>query len=155
VYSCPTVDQTKTLAELAGVSWPIPGPGAKPHVRERYACLSQPLAEWTIKELIQFLRWEVDPQILIWVAIARLEDDPCAAGTEGEAAEGELLCHVLESTAIDWRVHPDCVRRMRQHVASVENQIFQIDDPWAQKTALVHLYRAYSRFEARLSAIGD
>jgi hypothetical protein len=44
---------------------------------------------------------------------------------------------------------------MRQHVASVEDQIFQTDDPLAQKTALVHLYRAWSRFEVRSSAIRD
>jgi hypothetical protein len=150
---CPTVDPTRTLAQLTGVDWGPPPPGASLAVRTRYEVRAKPLERWTHGELIEFIRAGADERLVVAAAIARLEVNPTASGTGSEAGTGALLCHVLESTAIDWANHPECVRRMRQIVGDAENQMFQIDDPWAQKTALLNLYRSHGIFEMRLSSI--
>ncbi len=138
------MDTSKSLAELTGTDWGPPPPAASSLIQERHVFRRTPLKNLTDNALMRLLDIGCEYEFLIPLALQRLTITPEAIG---------LLCSVLAVESFDWRLQPQLVECVRDRVSAALNDTAQINDDWERLSSDATIYRFYSGFERRLSAV--
>ena len=144
----PSIDVTKSLAEITGVDWGPPPINGGSLMQERHILRRRPLVQWSHAELIRFLTIGCDHNILIPVALARLEQDPEASADSGS---GELLCAVLRQQHFWRQAQPSAIVEIRAIAERALAGMFEITDDFTRLCVERALYESLWRFEVSLS----
>ncbi|MBU2663189.1 hypothetical protein KOI35_06670 [Actinoplanes bogorensis] len=106
----------RSLQEIEGNDWGDPQPDATRLISTVLELRRRPIGTLEVEDLRILLGQQVGVEVLVPLALDRLEDDPLA---EGDFYPGDLLVSVLRLPAEHWRGHPDQVRRMNDVIAAV------------------------------------
>jgi len=140
----PAIDTSKSLAQLTGVDWGPAPADARELVRERHEVRRTPIRELPDTTIVRFLQMGSDADILVQVALERLNKNPDAV---------DLLCAILGTEHLDWRNQPELVMKVRHRVYAVTSEISQITSDLERLHNEAVVWRHYAEFECRLSAI--
>ena len=132
----------KSLADLTGIDWGPPPPGASVLVKERHELRRKPIRELSVEEIRRLLDMGCEAEILVPVAVERSD--------VGESVA--LLCAILRVRNYDWRGHADELRLVRDQVYHADNLLGQIEGDLDTLAIRVSIWRLYAEFERNLSA---
>jgi len=141
--SVSTIDTSKSLAELTGIDWGAAPPEAGTLVRERHEIRRTPISDLPHAAVVRFLGMGSDADILVPVALERLQNDPDAG----------LLCAVLRADHFGWRSQPEFVAAVRDRVDAVLSEIGQITSDLERLQYQAPVWRFYAKFERGLSVV--
>ncbi|SFW49595.1 contact-dependent growth inhibition system immunity protein [Amycolatopsis australiensis] len=106
-----------TLEQIEGRYWGEPPADATRLIKTVHELRRKPLAALDIEDLRVLLLQKEGVDVLVPIALTRLEQNPLA---EGDFYPGDLLNAVLKIPEAYWRQHPDQHRRVSAVVAAAE-----------------------------------
>ncbi|UJW31133.1 hypothetical protein L3Q67_39075 [Saccharothrix sp. AJ9571] len=105
----PEAGGSRTLEQIEGRHWGDPPADATPMVKTVYELRRKPVASMETEDLRMLLSQQEGVDVLVPVALTRLEQNPLA---EGDFYAGDLLTAVLRIPQSYWRQHPGQLRRV-------------------------------------------
>jgi CDI immunity proteins len=107
----------QSLEEIEGDVWGDPPADATRLIATVHELRRRPVVQLGIEDLRVLIAQQVGLDVLVPLALARLEADPLA---EGDFYPGDLLVAVLRVPASYWRSHPGEAARLRTVVDAVD-----------------------------------
>ncbi|WP_033290971.1 contact-dependent growth inhibition system immunity protein [Amycolatopsis jejuensis] len=108
----PDVDESLTLEQIEDHRWGSPPADATRLIKTVYELRHKPVSTMGTEDLRVLLLQQESVDILVPVALTRLERNPLA---EGDFYPGDLLTAVLKIPQTYWQQHPD----QRSHASAV------------------------------------
>lgn len=148
--SYPTVDLTKSIEELEGVTWPQPT--LQSYVaRTSFELRQKPLRALTDEELRVGLEQQSGLKYIVPLAIERLRAEPLL---EARLYGGDLLDSLLSIPAGFWRSHPELRHQAEEVVATAVSAWVDLAErggSWRDEI-LPGLQESYDRFTGKLAS---
>jgi hypothetical protein len=113
----PDVDESLTLEQIEDRRWGNPPADATRLIKTVYELRHKPVGAMDVEDLRVLLLQQESVDVLIPVALNRLEQNPLA---EGDFYPGDLLTAVLRIPQAYWQRHPDQHRRISAVIQEVE-----------------------------------
>lgn len=107
----------QSLEQIEGDVWGDPPAGATRLIVTVHELRHRPVDQLGIEDLRVLIAQRVGLEVLVPLALTRLENDPLA---EGDFYPGDLLVAVLRVHQGYWRSHPGEAARLRTVAASVD-----------------------------------
>ncbi len=108
----------QSLEEIEGDVWGDPPADATRLTATVHELRRRPVDRLGIEDLRVLIAQQVGLEVVVPLALARLEENPLA---EGDFYPGDLLVAVLRVPPAHWRSHPDEAARLRTIVDSVDS----------------------------------
>jgi CDI immunity proteins len=108
----------QSLEEIEGDVWGDPPADATRLTATVHELRRRPVDRLGIEDLRVLIAQQVGREVVVPLALARLEENPLA---EGDFYPGDLLVAVLRVPQAYWRSHPDEAARLRTIVDSVDS----------------------------------
>lgn len=108
----------QSLEEIEGDVWGDPPADATRLTATVHELRRRPVDRLGIEDLRVLIAQQVGLEVVVPLALARLEENPLA---EGDFYPGDLLVAVLRVPPVHWRSHPDEAARLRTIVDSVDS----------------------------------
>lgn len=116
-------DRTKTLQDLDGQVWPEPAHSSH-LVTTCHRLRRKPLDQFTPEDLRILIGQNISLDVLIPLAIERLEQDPLIAG---DLYPGDLLATVTRVEPAFWERHPRYAEDVRHILHLAQSRLNDID----------------------------
>ena len=100
----PDVDESLTLEQIEQRRWGDPPADSTRLIKTVYELRHKPLGAMDIEDLRLLLLQQESVDVLVPIALTRLEQNPLA---EGDFYPGDLLTAVLKIPQAYWQQHPD------------------------------------------------
>jgi hypothetical protein len=113
------IDPSMSLDQLEGRSWGAAPADATRLIRAAHDLRRKPIGDLGVEDLRLLLLQRVSIELLVPLALSRLEPEPLA---EGDFYPGDLLVAVLKIPSAYWQAHPDELHRAVQLVEAVEKR---------------------------------
>ena len=113
----------RSLEEIEGSYWGEPPTGATRLIATVHALRRRPIGRLDVEDLRVLIAQRVGLDVVVPLALARLEEDPLA---EGDFYPGDLLVAVVRLPAEYWRTRGPEAARLRRIVDSVD--LSEVDD---------------------------
>jgi contact-dependent growth inhibition (CDI) system CdiI-like immunity protein len=107
----------QSLEEIEGAVWGDPPAGATRLTATVHELRRRPVDQLGIEDLRVLVAQQVGLDVVVPIALARLEENPLA---EGDFYPGDLLVAVLRVAQTYWRSHPDEAARLRSVADSAD-----------------------------------
>jgi len=113
----PEVDESLTLEQIEDRHWGDPSADATRLIKTVYELRHKPIGAMDTEDLRVLLLQQESLDVLVPVALTRLEQNPLA---EGDFYPGDLLTAVLKIPQKYWQQHPDQRSRASAVITAVE-----------------------------------
>lgn len=113
-------DPRRSIEELEGDFWGEPQAPRTRLIEEVHRLRRTPIRELTVEDLRLLIGQTVALDVVVPLAVQRLEDDPL---TEGDLFRGDLLAAVLRVPTVFWTSHPDLSGRLRARLVDARELV--------------------------------